>query len=79
MVQPRQLSEGDFEEAVSRVDGIGPTQLAIVTIRGDTKALLAEGPVATTLEWLTEDATMVVMGPSDSFTAEEAMAVANGI
>jgi hypothetical protein len=52
---------------------------SVVEIRDGVRAVLIEGPPSTHLEWLESGVRVVVMGPPDEFTGDEAISVANAI
>ena len=52
---------------------------SLVTIRSGVTALLIEGPVANSVIWLEDGVRFDVVGPAETFSAEEVLEVANRV
>jgi hypothetical protein len=50
---------------------------SVITIKGATKALLIVGPGSTSVTWLAGDVRFDLLGPPETFSREEAIAVDN--
>lgn len=77
-----QATEAKFQSIVDNC--ADPTsgcasKASLVEIRDGITALLLEGPVTTALQWQDEGVTFDILGPFETFTAEEAMSLANEV
>ncbi len=75
-----QATEAKFQSIVDNC--ADPTsgcasKASLVEIRDGITALLLEGPVTTALQWQDEGVTFDILGPFETFTAEEALSLAN--
>lgn len=52
---------------------------SLVRIRNDITALLIEGDIANSIVWLEDDIRFDVVGPAETFSADEAIEVANQV
>jgi hypothetical protein len=75
------VSQTNQSELESLAKDCGPTPgceaFSIVTLSNGTNALLIEGTVATSIVFLVGDVRIDVVGPSEAFTRDNAIAIAN--